>query len=806
MSLSISISDAAATRALTEDDLPLNVGSGPSADIRIPGAASDASVALISLLDGRPIVQPAAAGILTLNGDQLAGTRWLEDGDVLAAPGLTISCSLDGARLHLQLGYQDLEYKTAPPELVEDDTGSEPEISAVRMRSARDRTQPVARRGRVLIASGGAALLLLLASALYIFTARSISFTVMPDTAEVEVSGALLTPRIGGRYLLQGGDYQVTFKAPGYVDLEEQISVGAAASQEFEFRMREQPGRITVTTGEDRAADVFVDGELVGRSPAVGIELDAGTYEVKLVADRYLDFVTMLEVEGRGREQTLEAQLVPGWADVGVGTSPPGATVLVEDEELGVTPVTVPVLAGVREIVIRKDGYRTVRSMITAVANQPEQLPLIELQEAAGVLELISRPAGAAVTVNGRFSGNAPLELELVKDQSYDIRLSKAGYDTVSRTVTAGPARTLRFELKARRGVIKIISNPPDASLLVDGELIGNANREIELLAVPHRLEVRKEGFESFVKEVTPKPGLPQQIEVSLLTPQQAVLAATPKSVTTGQGLILRLVGPGEFMMGAARREQGRRANETRRNVKLTGQYYLGVREITNREFREFMPRHTSGAEKYRELAADNHPVVMVSWDMAVAYCNWLSVQDGLEPAYIQAPNGLELAQPPTNGYRLPTEAEWVWAARYSGGGGSSKYPWGDRMPPSPGAGNFADSSARGFAGDVLASYDDGFPVTSPVEKFAPNPLGLFDTGGNVAEWVNDFYAVSSQGGGVEIDPFGPPEGQYHVIRGSSWRQSSISELRYAYRDFGDKGRLDVGFRIARSGDSILEQ
>jgi formylglycine-generating enzyme required for sulfatase activity len=67
-----------------------------------------------------------------------------------------------------------------------------------------------------------------------------------------------------------------------------------------------------------------------------------------------------------------------------------------------------------------------------------------------------------------------------------------------------------------------------------------------------------------------------------------------------------------------------------------------------------------------------------------------------------------------------------------------------------------------------------------------------------VAEWVNDRYSVAAGSGAKLIDPVGPGEGQYHVIRGSSWRQSSISELRLAYRDFGDRGRLDVGFRIAR--------
>jgi formylglycine-generating enzyme required for sulfatase activity len=121
-------------------------------------------------------------------------------------------------------------------------------------------------------------------------------------------------------------------------------------------------------------------------------------------------------------------------------------------------------------------------------------------------------------------------------------------------------------------------------------------------------------------------------------------------------------------------------------------------------------------------------------------------------------------------------------------------------MPPVPGAGNFADRSAKGIVANVLMDFDDGYPVTAPVGSFTANVLGLFDLGGNAAEWMTDRYSVAASGSGSD-DPVGPADGQYHVIRGSSWRQSSISELRLSARDFGAEGRLDVGFRIARYAD-----
>ena len=152
-----------------------------------------------------------------------------------------------------------------------------------------------------------------------------------------------------------------------------------------------------------------------------------------------------------------------------------------------------------------------------------------------------------------------------------------------------------------------------------------------------------------------------------------------------------------------------------------------------------------------------------------------------------------------TRGYRLPTEAEWAWAARKAGRSKVQKFPWGDRMPPAPKSGNYADASASSILAGVIPGYSDGFAATSPTDAFAPNALGLHDTGGNVAEWVHDVYAVRpALGRGLETDPMGADEGELHVIRGSSWMHSTVTELRLTFRDYGEKARPDVGFRVAR--------
>jgi formylglycine-generating enzyme required for sulfatase activity len=99
----------------------------------------------------------------------------------------------------------------------------------------------------------------------------------------------------------------------------------------------------------------------------------------------------------------------------------------------------------------------------------------------------------------------------------------------------------------------------------------------------------------------------------------------------------------------------------------------------------------------------------------------------------------------------------------------------------------------------VLSGYDDTFPATAPVDSFPANARGLHQMGGNVAEWMHDVYTVYASGQSeVSVDPAGPRQGELHTIRGSSWMDSSITELRLTYRDYGSRPRPDLGFRVVR--------
>ncbi|MCJ7591168.1 MAG: formylglycine-generating enzyme family protein [Woeseiaceae bacterium] len=254
--------------------------------------------------------------------------------------------------------------------------------------------------------------------------------------------------------------------------------------------------------------------------------------------------------------------------------------------------------------------------------------------------------------------------------------------------------------------------------------------------------------------------------------------------------------------MGASRSETGRRANEVIHPVTISSPFLIGIHEVTNKQFSEFRNNHDSGSGVHPSLAADNNPVANVTWSDAVEYCNWLSKKEGRTPAYKQEFGLWVPVYPFTDGYRLPTEAEWVWAIRYAEQPLPRKFPWGKNWPPPKDSGNFADVSARMLAPSIIPGFDDGYASTAPVGSFKENAIGIFDGGGNVAEWVNDWYTVPTPGiTEPEVDPTGPERGTSRVIRGSSWRHAGITEMRLSYRDHGTEPRVDLGFRIARNVD-----
>ena len=250
----------------------------------------------------------------------------------------------------------------------------------------------------------------------------------------------------------------------------------------------------------------------------------------------------------------------------------------------------------------------------------------------------------------------------------------------------------------------------------------------------------------------------------------------------------LARIPAGEFLMGASDAEEDERPVHR----VYVSEFFIGRFPVTHDEYARFvratgypapairgLPLVTTGGRDsiFREMAASyvweqneppaghgSHPVVLVRYDDALAYCRWLSDAVG-------------------RAVRLPTEAEWEKAAR--GGSDGSRYPWGDDLDP----------SRCNFLSDPSVKRQRG---TRPTGTFPPNPYGLYDVIGNVWEWVSDWYSPDYYSHGDIRDPRGPASGQMRIVRGGSWVNDDASMLRCAYRHRvpPDTYAYSVGFRI----------
>ena len=787
------------SKTVEQNNFPIRIGTDLNSEIVISGSLAEGLSATIDRIGEKYLLQITSQSIdASMNGNKLKGSHWIENEDELIINNAVI-----------QFEHQENDLLIS----VSDISGEQPTIFEKRQSKGIFENQTI----RYI---GFSVSLVVLYFSFYFFTAKAVKIDIFDDLngeliaqdSDIKIDGGLFPSfKIGGRYLLRSGEYEISIQNEGYVSMNnETLIIDENESQDRMFDLSRLPGKIVFTTNPGVDFDLYVDDSEVSKATPETF-VSAGNRKIELRFDRYFPIEKEIFVNGKGEIQEYSFDLDPSWADVSISTEPVDVSIFNGNERLGNTPSTIQLIQGKNTLSLRKSGYKDYEIQLDIVAQDSVSLESLILSRLDVPLEIISEPEGASININDEYRGLTPMEIMLEPLVEHKILISKPGYkdinnqlrlDTIESLSSKGKnSEVLDYFLEEILGQVSFVGTD-GAKVYRSDDLIGVIPFDIEMISEEQILKVKKDGLVTQEIKMTPNPNYPQKIEVKLLNEEQTVLAAIPKTLKTSQSQEMKLILPGSFVMGTPRRSQGRLSNENERLVEITKPFYIGTKEVTNNEFRAFKPKHTSGAEMFRELSNGMHPTVMVTWSDAAAYCNWLSEKESLVPAYENIDGQYKLKQPITNGYRLPTEAEWEWVSRYNGGAGEQRYPWGDSMPPIEESGNYADESTESLLTNVLKDYWDGYPVTAPSGRFYPNKIGIYDLGGNVAEWVSDYYAVPTrQLRLVEKDPSGPADGTARVIKGSSWRDSSLTKLRFAYRDYGTQGRLDVGFRIARYTD-----
>lgn len=237
-------------------------------------------------------------------------------------------------------------------------------------------------------------------------------------------------------------------------------------------------------------------------------------------------------------------------------------------------------------------------------------------------------------------------------------------------------------------------------------------------------------------------------------TPEQAMVFFQDTLPDGSKGPLMVTVPPGTFSMGNG-------YNMVTRNVTITKSFSISIYQVTQGEWQKIMGNNPA---HFSDLGKD-HPIETVSWEDAHQYVAKLNQLVG-------------------GGYRLPTEAEWEYAAK---AGKETRYGWGNET---------GENNAN--------CYDCGSPwdneSTSPVGSFPPNAFGLHDMTGNVWEWVEDVYHDDAYSILGNVDPIYIGEGFHRVIRGGSWYDSApYSEVTRRKCNDPRHGYYDIGFRLAKT-------
>jgi len=536
---------------------------------------------------------------------------------------------------------------------------------------------------------------------------------------------------------------------------------------------------------ETEAGVVPESGQLSARNTVF-----IGTYTLRAERENYRPAEQPGVKLVQGKALSVEFQLEPLPASVVVRTEPAGARVFLNGREMGRSPLTVPDLPVNRDLRLDVilDRYRPFVEVMKLGAGEARVFDLGELTRKTGAIAVelgFEGIAGAAATalrrnavirVGEREVAAEARTIERIDEGEQILEVVHPDYQTYREVVDVVDQETIRrmVTLAPRPGLVTVVATPAvPVALFAGGREVPGENGVFAVQpGVDLALELRVPEYLVAKRTMTIRPNDRQTWTVALVpipSPEDGKPWVVPYV-----GTQMVAIPAGEFVMGSPPPEAERLPEEgPQTRVRLSRSFWIGAYEVTQSEFEAVMGRNPSS------YVAPDRPVENVTWADAMAFATRINER---ERRGGRLPAGFE--------YRLPTEAEWEYAAR---AGAATPFHWGDRADAVHG--NFKGRYPRDFTSGVT-SGDERYG-TLPVGQFAPNAWGLYDTHGNVREWAWDRYNGRLPGG-VVTDYAGPTSGDARSVRGGGW-EDFAHRCRMAARERRSPSNAgpSVGFRLA---------
>ncbi|MBP9993392.1 MAG: SUMF1/EgtB/PvdO family nonheme iron enzyme, partial [bacterium] len=506
---------------------------------------------------------------------------------------------------------------------------------------------------------------------------------------------------------------------------------------------------LNIITTPDNAA-IYIDGERAGTGYASKAVSIGAEHRYKVECDDYIteeSAVTFTQSE----KKELNIELRPDFGYITVKSTPSGAEVYIDEKKAGATPYQMKkIKRGQHVVELRMAGYEPFADMVTIKAGevnkQFENVVLEAVRVQYGKVYVVSSPSGADITIDNDYKGKTPMTVDNVPVGSRNVTLTYGDYAPAMKTVMVEEGKTASVNVTLTNGRnVEISTDKPGDQLYADGNYLGASPLTATLSFGTHN-----------IKAVRDSKAVEKTITVAQTGGDSSVeLEFFGNKTFTVNGVTFEMVAVkgGTFTMGATS-EQGSDAYDSEKpthSVTL-GDYYIGKFEVTQELWEAVMGSNPS------YFKGSKLPVESVSWNDCQTFIRKLNSLTGVN-------------------FRLPTEAEWEYAAR--GGSRSRGYKYS-------GSNSISD----------VAWYDDnsGSKIHTVGTK-SPNELGIYDMSGNVWEWCQDWKGSYSSGS--QNNPTGALLGSDRVYRGGGWRNGARNcRVSHRYCDAPSSRYYGLGFRL----------
>jgi formylglycine-generating enzyme len=529
-----------------------------------------------------------------------------------------------------------------------------------------------------------------------------------------------------------------------------------------------------IITCNQNGAEVFVDDKLIGKTQnkMLTINIGSGSRKIKITKDGFetKEINKTISVENNSFNfllQEIEPVLLT------IKSNPTGASVSLDGASHGVTNCQPFMFPGTYKLKISLNKYETIEKNIT-VSESGNNTFSYNLFKITSQLKVNVTPSNATILINNTvLNGNS----KEVGPGKYKIEVEKDGYFSDSKTITVikGQNKNVNFDLVLQTGKLQVTVNPMEAKVTMkqNSSTYKSWNGSKYLKNIPvgeYTLNSSLTGYESVTKRIT--------ITLDKTSNENIILEVDTSNHSEGQvhsegfdNMIF--VKGGSFQMGSNKYDDEKPVHSV-----TVSDFYIGKYEVTQAEWQAIMGKNPGN------FKGDNLPVEKVSWYDAVEFCNKKSRAEGLTPCYTGSGKNTK-CNFSANGYRLPTEAEWEYAAR---GGVSASSTTGYKYA---GSNNI---------GEVAWYYSNSNSKTHTVGTKQPNELGIYDMSGNVWEWCNDWYSKKYYKTSPNNNPQGASSGKYSVLRGGSWNfNDDLCRVANRFRNGRGNCSGDYGFRLVRA-------